>query len=213
MMDSRDRHETPSQGLEAGTYPDTADRPDMGEDESDRQQDRDPKGSPGATSARQTKAPERTTDKRLEKSDPNAKRYGGGEQPHDAPGGILPSWLQGPEDPHFQDAGLGDADGTGRKSGQPGTGHAAQLKGTETARLDMHREKDFRLSGQRQEGDWESYDSDFLGPGAQVPSRAPDRELVIKYSQMAEEALSRERVPLAYREQVKRYFSAVEEGR
>ena len=212
-MGSENPHRPPGQKEGAGDYHDPVGETRLGAGESERQQSPESKGSPGATSARQTQAPDRRTGDRLEEGDTDAKRYGGGEQPHEAPGGILPTWLQGPEDPHFQDAGLGDAEGTGRKSGQPGTGHAAQLKGAETPRAEVPREMSFHLSGQRQEGHWESYESDLPGSAAKVPSRRPDEERTISYSRVAEEALSRERVPLVYRELVKRYFSAIEESR
>ena len=208
-----DRHEPRGKGQEAGSSQRQAKRPQAGKAEAERQQGGGSQGSPGVKSLRQTPTPERTGQTPLEQSDPSAKRYGSGEQPHDAAGGILPPWLQGPEDPHFQDAGLGDVEGTGKKSGQPGTGHADQLKGSEAPRLEVATEEDFRLFAQRRDGDWESYDSDLPGLGAKVPSRASYTELRSRYGRMAEEALSKERVPLAYREQVKRYFSAIEAGR
>ena len=172
----------------------------------------DTKGQEGGPSVRQMED-ERTAQKLQEKGDRNVKRYGGGKNPHEGPGGVLPPWLQGPEDPHFLDAGTGEGEGTGKKSGQPGSGHAGETKGPESPRLDVRSEAQLRLRGQLQEGYQDSYDTDLPGLGAKVSSRVPHLEMRAKYSRMAEETLSKEQVPLEYHEQVKRYFSAIERRR
>ena len=102
--------------------------------------------------------------------DPNVHgpRFGAGQYPHDAPGAGFPEWLRGPEDPHFMDAGQGEGENTGKTSGQPGVGHAAMKEGPASDTITPPKPKDIHLSGQLQPGDQVSYETDTLGPGAEL---------------------------------------------
>ncbi len=57
----------------------------------------------------------------------------------------------------------------------------------------------------------ESYDTTLSGAPAKSSSRHPYKDLLTQYRRMAEEALSKERVPFNYREQVKEYFKSLEQ--
>ncbi len=180
---------------------------DAGKGSSTSEGPRNQEGPQWVKSSEGTESPKNATE-RLSQND---KRYSGGQESHDSPGASLPPWLDGPEDPHVQDAGTGEGETEARSktSSGPGKGHSKKTKGPETPRITTRREQDFRLSGQPGEGEQISYDTDLLAPGAKVPSRVPYQDQFIRYERMAEEMLTKDRVPFEYREDVKRYFSAV----
>jgi hypothetical protein len=97
-----------------------------------------------------------------------------------------------------------------QKGSRPGRSPSPQARDRPTPRIDSPK-VDSSLAGQGREGKQESYDTDLWGAGAKSPSRLPYMETLTHYRQMAEEALSKERVPFNYREQVKEYFRSLEQ--
>ncbi|MFQ5839172.1 MAG: hypothetical protein ACE5HK_00445 [Candidatus Methylomirabilales bacterium] len=66
---------------------------------------------------------------------------------------------------------------------------------------------DSGLKGRRgKRGQSEAYNTNMVGPGSQGKGQLPQIQLLTEYRQMVETALTKEAVPPAYREQVKRYF-------
>lgn len=96
------------------------------------------------------------------------------------------------------------------KGSRPGRARSAQVRGRPTPRIGTPK-LDSALSGQAREGEQESYDANLSGAPAKSPSRHPYKDLLTQYRRMAEEALSKERVPFNYREQVKEYFKSLEQ--
>jgi len=116
------------------------------------------------------------------------------------------------------------AEDRGRGSGRegdpsPGRGEVPGEKGEPTPRMperpslkiDEPKRK-LDLSGPRQEPGVESFETELLGEGAQVPSRLSYLNLLSQYRRMMEEEIGREAIPFDYREQVKRYFLSLEEA-
>jgi len=97
----------------------------------------------------------------------------------------------------------------GRDS-RPGRSRSPQVKGRPTPRIGTSK-LDSTLPGQVREGEQESYDTTLSGAPAKSSSRHPYKDLLTQYRRMAEEALSKERVPFNYREQVKEYFKSLEQ--
>jgi hypothetical protein len=142
--------------------------------------------------------------------DQQAARFGGGQYPHNAPGAAFPKWMQGDEDPHFMDAGQGEGASTGKASGQAGVGHAMLNKGPESPTLRLPRITDFYLPGQTQDGDRTSYETEMLGRGAPSQPSIEHTNVLAQYEFQAEEQMSRNQVPLAFRAQVQNYFSRIQ---
>ncbi len=96
------------------------------------------------------------------------------------------------------------------RGSRPGRARSPQVRGRPTPRIGTSK-LDSALSGQVREGEQESYDANLSGAPAKSSSRHPYKDLLTQYRRMAEEALSKERVPFNYREQVKEYFKSLEQ--
>ncbi len=116
------------------------------------------------------------------------------------------------------------AEDRGRGSGKegdpsPGRGEAPGEKGEPTPRplegpslrIDEPKRR-LDLSSPRQEPGVESFETELLGEGVQVPSHLSYLNLLSHYRRMMEEEIGREAIPFDYREQVKRYFLSLEEA-
>ena len=97
-----------------------------------------------------------------------------------------------------------------QKGSRPGRSPSPQVSDRPTPRMDFPK-LDSALAGQGREGKRESYDTELWGAGAKGRSRLPYMDALTQYRQMAEEALSKERVPFNYREQVIEYFRSLEQ--
>ena len=110
-------------------------------------------------------------------------------------------------------SGAGNDEGPDR--GDPGMGSlpgqdpSGQREGAPSGRLGIQG-IDTGLEGEWAEGRREAYDTNVSGPGAQNSSRLPFLELLTKYRKQMEEALTKEPIPLDYREQVKEYFQSLD---
>ncbi len=94
-----------------------------------------------------------------------------------------------------------------------GRGRSDLLRGDPTPRLGVSPE-DTRLRGHPWGGSFEAYETNLLGAGeAGKPTTRPRAEILSRYRQITEEALSRESIPPDYREQVKTYFDSLQPGR
>ncbi|MFQ5656140.1 MAG: hypothetical protein ACE5G5_01200, partial [Candidatus Methylomirabilales bacterium] len=90
-----------------------------------------------------------------------------------------------------------------------GRGRSDLLRGDPTPRLGVSPE-DTTVKGQPRGGRSRGYDPNLLGRGAEEkPATRPYAEVLSRYRQMTEEALSREAIPPDYREQVKTYFDSL----
>ncbi|MGI9332039.1 MAG: hypothetical protein ACR2RL_02680, partial [Gammaproteobacteria bacterium] len=124
---------------------------------------------------------------RREEENEQRERFGGVQYAHDAPGTGLPPWLRGPRDPHFQDAGIGSAESTGKTSGQPGVGHSLRTHAPADPRIDAGGTENLRVRGRMRPGEQDAYDTDLPGLAADVPSRLEYRAQRAQYSRRAEE--------------------------
>jgi len=111
-------------------------------------------------------------------------------------------------------AGQAERGDGGRPGSGPRPGHAPsqQARGLPTPRIET-RKLDTSLAGDPEGAAAESSPTTLGGPGAPASSPLPYLAILTRYRRMAEEALSKERVPFEYREQVKRYFDALERRR
>jgi hypothetical protein len=104
------------------------------------------------------------------------------------------------EGPDRGDPGLGSL---------PGTDPSTQREANATDRLGIQG-VDTGLEGDWAEGRREAYDTNVSGPGAMNTSRLPFLEMLTKYRKQMEDALTKEPIPLDYREQVKEYFQSLD---
>jgi len=165
--------------------------------------------SPGTPSSDQVEAPEPSAAKQGDDQDMQTARFGGGQYPHNAPGAGFPDWMRGNQDPHFMDAGQGQGPSTGKTSGQAGVGHALLNKGVESPTLELPSIKNLFLPGQIQDGEQTSYETEMLSPGTGSSPSVPYTNVLAQYESKAEEQMSRNHVPFAFRNQVKAYFSRI----
>jgi len=105
-----------------------------------------------------------------------------------------------------------DFEGMGDAGALPGTGPSPGTRGLATPRL-RGEGVDTGLRGQVRDGPSESYNTNVVGRGDRGASRLPYTQVLTRYRQMMEEALTKEAIPPDYREQVKRYFDALEAQR
>ena len=105
-----------------------------------------------------------------------------------------------------------DYDGMGNAGSLPGTGPSPNTRGLATPRLRAG-SVDTALRGQTRDGSTESYNTNLVGRGDRGASRLPHTQILTRYRQMMEEALTKEPIPPDYREQVKKYFDALEAER
>lgn len=91
----------------------------------------------------------------------------------------------------------------------PGTDPSTQREANATDRIGIQG-VDTGLEGDWGEGRREAYDTNVSGPGAMNASRLPFLEMLTKYRKQMEDALTREPIPLDYREQVKEYFQSLD---
>jgi hypothetical protein len=91
----------------------------------------------------------------------------------------------------------------------PGQEPSTLREGDPTGRLGVQG-VDTGLEGEWAEGRREAYDTNVSGPGAQNTSRLPFLDLLTRYRKQMEEALTKEPIPLDYREQVKEYFQSLD---
>lgn len=105
-----------------------------------------------------------------------------------------------------------DYDGMGDAGSLPGTGLSPNTRGLPSPRLGG-RTVDTALKGQARDGATESYNTNVVGRGDRGTSRLPHTQILTRYRQMMEEALTKEPIPPDYREQVKKYFDALEAER
>ncbi|MBI2080784.1 MAG: hypothetical protein HYT86_03515 [candidate division NC10 bacterium] len=102
-----------------------------------------------------------------------------------------------------------DMDGMGGAGSLPGTGASPSTRGIPTPRL-RGGTVDTALRGQARDGPTESYNTNVVGRGDRGTSRLPQTQVLTRYRQMMEEALTKEPIPPDYREQVKKYFDSLE---
>jgi hypothetical protein len=102
-----------------------------------------------------------------------------------------------------------DLDGMGGAGSLPGTGASPSTRGLPTPRL-RGGTVDTALRGQARDGPTESYNTNVVGRGDRGTSRLPQTQVLTRYRQMMEEALTKEPIPPDYREQVKKYFDSLE---
>lgn len=126
-------------------------------------------------------------------------------------GGRLPP-LGGEEGGEALDGSEADLDGMGDAGSLPGTGPSPSTRGRPTPRL-RGGSVDTTLRGQLRDGQTESYNTNVVGRGDRGASRLPHTQVLTRYRQMMEEALTKEPIPPDYREQVKKYFDALEAQR
>jgi hypothetical protein len=165
--------------------------------------------SQGTPSSDQVETPNRSPAKQKYDQDMQAARFGGGQYPHNAPGAGFPDWMRGNQDPHFMDAGQGEGPSTGKTSGQAGVGHALLNEGLESQTLKLPSIRNLYLPGQLQDGEQSSYETDMLSPGAESSLNVPYSNVLTQYEFQAEEQMSRNHVPFAFRTQVQAYFSRI----
>lgn len=91
----------------------------------------------------------------------------------------------------------------------PGKGKSLQIQGDATPRIGGDKQ-DSMLEGELREGQMEGYDTNLSGLGAENASRLPYLDVMSRYRKLMEEALTKEPIPLNYREQVKQYFQSLE---
>lgn len=106
-------------------------------------------------------------------------------------------------------SGGGGMPGEARKKGEaegtfPGMGRSPQTRGLLTSRLGGPK-FDTALPSEV-----ETYQANIPGPGAKNPSRLSAQEVLSQYQRVMEEALSKEAIPFASREQVRDYFLSLE---
>lgn len=89
-----------------------------------------------------------------------------------------------------------------------GRGSSDLLRGEPTPRPDTSR-RDTDLKGQQRKGRSHLIDTNILSRAAGGKPTVSQGEVLARYRQIAEEALSRETIPPDYREQVKSYFDAL----
>lgn len=107
------------------------------------------------------------------------------------------------------DSGESDLDGMGETGSLPGTGASPGTRGRATPRL-RGGTVDTPLRGQARDGPTESYNTNVVGRGDRGTSRLPQTQVMTRYRQMMEEALTKEPIPPDYRDQVKKYFDSLE---
>ena len=105
-----------------------------------------------------------------------------------------------------------DFDGMGSAGSLAGTGPSPSTRRLPTPRLHGGG-VDTALRGQARDGPTESYNTNVVGRGDRGTSRLPQTQVLTRYRQMMEEALTKEPIPPDYREQVKKYFDALEAQR
>lgn len=125
--------------------------------------------------------------------------------------GRLPS-LGGDDGGEALDGSEMDFDGMGDAGSLPGTGPSPSTRGRPTPRV-RGGSVDTALRGQTRDGTTESYNTNVVGRGDRGASRLPHTQILTRYRQMMEEALTKEPIPPDYREQVKKYFDALEAER
>ncbi len=125
--------------------------------------------------------------------------------------GPLPS-LGGEEGPEGLEGFGMDFEGMGDAGSLPGTSPSPGTRGLATLRP-RGEGVDTALRGQVRDGSTESYNTNVVGRGDRGASRLPHTQVLTRYRQMMEEALTKEAIPPDYREQVKRYFDALEAQR
>ena len=135
---------------------------------------------------------------------------GRGRRDLEGPGRLPPPGVE--EGPEGLDGFGMDFEGMGDAGSLPGTSPSPGTRGLATPRL-RGEGVDTGLRGQVRDGPSESYNTNVAGRGDRGASRLPYTQVLTRYRQMMEEALTKEAIPPDYREQVKRYFDALEAQR
>ncbi|MFQ5801377.1 MAG: hypothetical protein ACE5JQ_00600 [Candidatus Methylomirabilales bacterium] len=93
-----------------------------------------------------------------------------------------------------------------------GRGRSELLRGDPTPRLGTSA-RDTGLKGRLRDGRSQAYNTNLLGAGEGGKPTLPQADILTRYRQIMEEALSREPIPPDYREQVKAYFHSLMRSR
>lgn len=145
-----------------------------------------------------------------ERMPPQSDRFASLPEGMDAATNDLPPWPKGGPGEGQEDDSERDSEGTGRSSGKPGSGFAPFGRGPAAARFGSADEDEMRLKGLRQVGEEDSIETDLPALSTEGSSQMEFRALRARFTRRAEQSLSEEWVPFAAREQVKRYFRAIE---
>ena len=123
---------------------------------------------------------------------------------HRGPGSARPGGPSGGEESDQEERGPQERFGS-----FAGRGRSDLLRGDPAPRLGVSPE-DTAIKGDPRDGPSRVYDTNLLGGEVgEKPTRRPQAEVLSRYRQMMEEALSREPIPPDYREQVKTYFDSL----
>ena len=129
---------------------------------------------------------------------------------------VLPETGRGPraaqgapggEEAAEEERGRDDAFGT-----FAGRGKSEGLRGEPTPRIETT-PRTIGLQGEAGAGASQVYNTNLLGAGQGGKATLPRADILTRYRQMMEEALSRDRIPPDYREQVKTYFDSLSTGK
>ena len=101
-------------------------------------------------------------------------------------------------------------EGSGRTSGQPGTGETEIVRGPPNKRINNDAPAKLSLAGTRQAGRYDAYETDSRGLNASSKSQYDLRILRINFIRRSEEGLGDSWVPFEARAHVKRYFQTLE---
>jgi hypothetical protein len=142
---------------------------------------------------------ERALDEMKEREESNLRGSEVSKRPGPGPtGGKEPLGDEGSDDEMF--------------GSRPGTGRSETLRGAPSPRL-RSSPVEAGLKGRWRDGRSEAYNTNLLGAGEGGKPTLPQMDILTKYRRMMEEVLSREPIPLDYREQVKTYFDSLERSR
>jgi len=125
----------------------------------------------------------------------------------------VPPWPKHGPGEGIDDDSPRDEEGTGRNAGEPGTGFAILPPGSIADRIDTEQAPEVELAGLRQDGAHRSFLADSAGQVARGQARRPMQDMRARFTRRAEQTLNEEWIPLDARNQIKRYFQAIQTRR
>ena len=148
-----------------------------------------------------------------ERLTPPSDRFASLPESTDAAASDLPPWPKdGPGD-GIDDDSRREEEGTGRNSGEPGTGFTNPLRGSIADRIDNEHAPEIELAGLHQDGAHQSFATDLTGRVAPGQARLTMQDMRSRFTRRAEQTLNEEWIPLEARGQIKRYFESIQARR
>ena len=150
------------------------------------------------------------SDPREESNAPQSDRFSSAPETTNSRSTELPPFPRHGDGEGFDDKHEDSTEGSGRTSGQPGTGEAELVRGPPNKRINNDSPTELSLAGTQQAGRHDAYETDSRGLNASSESQYALRTLRIQFIRQAEEKLGDSWVPLEARAHVKCYFQTLE---